>query len=146
MVVDLNSFALALGGGILIGLSASILLLTHGRIAGISGQIGAILQYRLAARNDALPFTLGMIIAGVIGALVAPSAFGAAPSGIGPVAVAVAGLLVGFGTKLGSGCTSGHGVCGISRLSARSMVATLTFMATGAITVFVVQHILGVGE
>jgi uncharacterized membrane protein YedE/YeeE len=87
-----------------------------------------------------------MLIAGIVGALLAPQAFGQAPTGIGPIAVAAAGLLVGFGTKLGSGCTSGHGVCGISRLSVRSMIATATFMATGALTVFVVRHVLGVGS
>ncbi|MEA2753266.1 MAG: uncharacterized protein QOI41_7409, partial [Myxococcales bacterium] len=96
-------------------------------------------------------FLLGLFAAGIALRIFYPGAFASSLGGAGgaPVTVvliAIAGVLVGYGTRLGNGCTSGHGVCGISRLSTRSMVATLTFMATGVMTVFVVRHLLGVGR
>ncbi len=136
--------SLALAGGILIGLSASLLLLTHGRIAGISGIYGGLLRYQGTERLFRLAFLGGLLFTGGVLAVVAPYMFPAATSSSTPLAiVAVAGALVGYGTRLGGGCTSGHGVCGMSRLSARSLVATLTFIATGALTVFSMRHLFG---
>lgn len=136
--------SLALAGGILIGLSASLLLLTHGRIAGISGIYGGLLRHQGTERLFRLAFLGGLLFAGGVLAVVAPYVFPAATSSSTPLAiVAVAGALVGYGTRLGGGCTSGHGVCGMSRLSARSLVATLTFIATGALTVFSMRHLFG---
>lgn len=135
----------ALLGGILIGLSASLLLLSHGKIAGISGILGGLLSPGTEDRGYRLWFLAGLLAAGALLAVFYPAAF---PSS-GPSAplwlVAVAGLLVGYGTRLGSGCTSGHGVCGISRLSPRSLTATATFMGTGALAVFVARHLLHLG-
>lgn len=131
----------ALLGGALIGLGASLLLLADGRIAGISGILGGALS---SASDDRLWRTL--FLAGLVaGCLVVRSAGDGAAivlSGSAPRLV-FAGLLVGFGTRLGNGCTSGHGVCGIARLSPRSIAATLTFMAFGTLTVFVARHVLG---
>lgn len=142
--IEPSRIALALAGGALIGTSASILLLTHGRIAGISGMVGNVLQSGPAkARPDALPFLAGLLVAGLLSLVVAPEAVGTPV--IGPIGLVVAGLFVGFGTRLGSGCTSGHGVCGISRFSFRSIAATLTFMATGAVAIFIVRHVLHLG-
>lgn len=128
-------------GGLLIGLSAVMLLLFNGRVAGISGICGGVLS-DAEGRDWRVAFVLGLVSAGLVFFLVQPRAF-AFELERTPVAIAVAGLLVGFGTRLGSGCTSGHGVCGISRFSKRSMVATATFMTTGAITVAVVNLVFG---
>jgi uncharacterized membrane protein YedE/YeeE len=142
----------ALVGGALIGLAASLLLLFHGRIAGISGILGETLRGEGTRGEGAYrgAFLAGLIAAGVALRVVYPAAFASAPSGgstvVTTVLVATSGVLVGYGTRLGNGCTSGHGVCGLSRLSRRSLVATLTFMATGAMTVFVVRHLLGIGR
>lgn len=125
----------ALAGGALIGAAASLLFLTHGRVAGLSGIIGSLLPPVARDLDWRVAFVLGLVGAGVVGALVAPSAIGASVRS--PIAVVAAGLLVGYGTRWGSGCTSGHGVCGLSRLSRRSMAAVFTFMATGAITAYV---------
>ena len=129
-------------GGALIGLSASLLLWLNGRVAGISGIVGGALR---PARGDTLwrvMFLLGLIAAGAEAARLRPEAFAPVP-GRSLLVVAVAGLLVGYGTRLGGGCTSGPGVCGVSRLSPRALVATVTFVATGAVTVFVTRHLLG---
>lgn len=142
MTIDWNHFTplSALGGGLLIGMSAALLLLFKGRIAGISGIVGGLLQRRKAG-------DFAWRVAFVLGLVLAPSlyaAFAKLPEShieAGPVSLVLAGLLVGFGTRIGSGCTSGHGVCGLSRLSPRSMAATATFMATGFITVFAVRHL-----
>lgn len=142
----------ALAGGALIGLAASLLLLFHGRIAGISGILGETLRGEGTRGDGAFrgAFLGGLVAAGVVLRIVYPSAFastlGASAGAVTLALVAVSGLLVGYGTRLGNGCTSGHGVCGVSRLSKRSLVATMTFMATGAMTVFVVRHLLGVGR
>ena len=129
----------SLAGGILIGVAAAMLILVNGRIAGVAGIVGGLL--RPASGDMAWRFAF------IIGLLVAPAAYllsaEPAPPTIAagyPVLVA-AGLLVGVGTRYGSGCTSGHGVCGLSRLSPRSLAATLTFMAAGVATVYVVRHV-----
>jgi uncharacterized membrane protein YedE/YeeE len=131
----------ALFGGALIGLSASLLLFSHGRVAGISGLFGGLLQRGASEQPYRLWFVGGLLLAGALLRLVAPGSFTASPAP--SWALAVAGLLIGYGTRLGNGCTSGHGICGLSRLSARSLVATLTFMLTGALTVFLVKHVFG---
>lgn len=128
-------------GGLLIGLSSLMLLLFNGRVAGISGICGAALDER-AGRDWRIAFMLGLVGAGFFIFVWMPQAF-AFEIQRSPWALAVAGLLVGFGTRLGSGCTSGHGVCGISRFSKRSLVATATFMATGVITVALVNALFG---
>jgi uncharacterized membrane protein YedE/YeeE len=134
----------ALLGGALIGLAASLLLLTHGKVAGISGLYGGVLRRGTSDRALRIWFIAGLVIAGALVRIVFPAAYATTWSAALPV-VLVAGLLVGVGTQLGNGCTSGHGVCGISRLSIRSLIATGTFMATGIATVYVVRHLLGGG-
>jgi hypothetical protein len=134
----------ALLGGVIIGLSASLLLLTHGKIAGISGQLGGLLAQGPDHEPNRLWFLVGLVAAGFGLTIGLPSAFPTAPT-LPLWAVALAGVTVGYGTRMGHGCTSGHGVCGISRLSARSLVATVTFMATGAATVLVTRHLLHLG-
>jgi uncharacterized membrane protein YedE/YeeE len=131
----------ALAGGALIGASASLLLLFRGRIAGISGIVDASLASPRDSIGWRLPFLAGMIVVGVVAHLAFPSAIG--PSIGGFSTVAAAGLLVGFGTRLGNGCTSGHGVVGLARLSKRSLVATLTFIAFGMLTTWLVLHARG---
>ena len=131
----------ALAGGALIGLAASMLMLSHGKVAGVSGIFASALDPRAPDRSPGLWFLGGLILAGAAARFVGPSAL---PDAVPGLAVAVAaGLLVGFGTRLGSGCTSGHGVCGLSRLSKRSLVATLTFMAAGVLTVAAVRALGG---
>lgn len=137
-----QALLLALAGGVLIGLASVALLYFHGRIAGISGILGGMLDANYKEFGWRLAFVVGMIAGGVILLLTAPEAIGT-PTGRSLPAMVVAGLLVGFGTRLGSGCTSGHGICGLSRFSGRSLVAVLTFMLTGAVTVFVVRVFLG---
>lgn len=124
----------ALAGGVLIGLAAAISLLANGRIAGICGILGRALDRdEDSGRSYRLAFLAGLLATGIAGARLAPSAFG--PNIATLPILAVAGLLVGFGATLGNGCTSGHAVCGISRASKRSFVATGVFMATAMITV-----------
>jgi hypothetical protein len=143
MTIDWLNFTpwSSLAGGILIGLAASILLVANGRIAGISGLLGSLLQRGADGRAEKALFILGLLLAPLLWGL-----FAALPYiefQTGTVGLIAAGLLVGIGTRYGSGCTSGHGVCGISRLSPRSIVATLCFMASGFATVFVIRHLLG---
>ncbi len=131
-------------GGVLIGLAASLLLLTHGKIAGISGMLGGLLDAKTTDRGYRAWFLAGLLLMGLVLALVRPELLASASGSSAPLALtAVAGLLVGFGTSLGNGCTSGHGICGLSRLSPRSLLATATFMVTGALTVFVARHLIG---
>jgi uncharacterized membrane protein YedE/YeeE len=128
----------AVGGGMLIGLAAALLLLFNGRIAGISGIVGGLLR---PARGDIawrLAFLLGLLAAPLAYALVA--VLPAVRVEAGSATLIAAGLLVGIGTRYGSGCTSGHGVCGVSRLSPRSLAATAAFMLAGFVTVFLVRH------
>jgi uncharacterized membrane protein YedE/YeeE len=119
-------------GGTLIGLACALLFLGHGRIAGISGIAGGAVQRATPDRAWRLAFLGGLAAAGAAASLTAPAAIGSPMRS--PLTVIIAGLLVGFGTRLGNGCTSGHGVCGVSRWSRRSLVAVATFMTTGAIT------------
>jgi uncharacterized membrane protein YedE/YeeE len=131
----------SLAGGLVVGLAAALLILFNGRIAGISGIVGGLLRPRRGDVGWRLAFVLGLLAAPVAWLAIAavPRLHVAATS---PMLVA-AGLLVGMGTRLGSGCTSGHGVCGISRGSPRSIAATATFIAAGVAVVFVVRHLLG---
>ena len=132
----------ALIGGALIGASASMMLALNGRITGISGILGGLVRPQRGDVSWRATFLAGLLVGGVLLALAYPRALPAASAT--PIALTViAGLFVGFGTQLGGGCTSGHGVCGISRFSPRSIVATMTFMATGALAAFVVQHVIG---
>ena len=146
-MIDWLSFTpgLSLAGGLLIGLAAALLLLFNGRIAGISGVLGGAL-HALVARGQVdagwrLAFLGGLIAAPLLYALFAPLPQVEVDAGMGTLIVA--GLLVGLGTRYGAGCTSGHGVCGLARLSVRSLVATLVFMAAGFLTVFAVRHVIG---
>jgi uncharacterized membrane protein YedE/YeeE len=138
----MTSYGLSFLGGAIIGLAASLFLLLHGRVAGIAGLFAGSFLPRSEARVQRILFVVGLFAAAPLAMLMTPRA-ASSPTSI--VVVAVAGLLVGFGTRLGNGCTSGHGVCGMSRLSARSIVATLVFMGAAMVTVFVVRHVLGGG-
>ncbi|CAI8700333.1 YeeE/YedE family protein [Pseudomonas serbica] len=131
----------SLAGGALIGLAASLFVIANGRIAGISGLIGSLLQRGSEGVSEKALFLLGLLIAPLLWA-----SFATLPQiefKNGWVGLIAAGVLVGIGTRYGSGCTSGHGVCGISRLSPRSMVATACFMFSGFVTVFILRHLLG---
>lgn len=130
----------ALVGGLILGLAAALLWLVNGRVAGISGILAGLLTAN-AERRWRLWFIGGLVAGGVVMHLARPTAF-AAPH-VGNAALVVGGLLVGFGTRLGGGCTSGHGLCGTSRLAPRSLVATAVFMAVGMATVFVVRTVGG---
>jgi uncharacterized membrane protein YedE/YeeE len=130
-----------LAGGLLIGLSASLLLIGYGRITGISGIASQLLLGKSGDRAWRAAFLAGLLLAGIVAARLSPGVFSASPRSL--AAVAGAGLLVGIGTRLGSGCTSGHGVCGLSRLSPRSLVATLTFIVSGVVTVTLLRWIGG---
>jgi len=129
----------SLAGGVLVGAAAALMLLTAGRIAGITGIVGGALRARAGDVAWRLWFLLGLVGAGVAVGGLWPAAFAGQLARPGWWS-AGAGLLVGFGTRLGNGCTSGHGVCGVARLSRRSLVATAVFMLTGVLTVFVVRH------
>jgi uncharacterized membrane protein YedE/YeeE len=119
-------------GGVLIGVASALLLVAHGRIAGISGILGRTLAKTTPDRPWRVAFVLGLLAAGAIAGRVSPASVGVSPRSY--AVLAIAGLLVGVGTTLANGCTSGHGVCGLSRGSPRSLVAVLTFMSVGAIT------------
>lgn len=129
-------------GGLMIGLASAGLLMFHGRIAGISGIAGGIFRREAGDIAWRVMFLVGLFAAGVAWSLFYPQDYAVEISRSTP-ALIVAGLTVGIGTQLGSGCTSGHGVCGIGRLSKRSTAATITFMATAALTVFIVNEVLG---
>ena len=139
-MTDFTPFS-ALAGGALIGLSASILLWHEGRVAGISGIFDTFLAEPKQSLGWRLPFLAGLVVAGFVASLFVPRAFGAPVQGLLPLAIA--GVLVGFGTRLGNGCTSGHGISGLSRLSVRSAVATMTFIAAGVIATYVTLHLRG---
>lgn len=143
MTIDWNAFTpwASLAGGVIIGISAAMFVLLNGRIAGISGVLGGLLKPVRGDISWRAAFILGLVGAPLLYAL-----FTELPRpriDAGYAGLIVAGLLVGVGTRLGSGCTSGHGVCGVSRLSPRSLVATATFMAAGFTTVYVVRHLIG---
>jgi uncharacterized protein len=133
----------SLAGGLIIGLASGLLLLVNGKIAGISGIVGGVLQPRRGEAAWRFTFLAGLIGGGLVMYAFSPARF-AVEVDRSLLAVAAAGLLVGFGTRLGNGCTSGHGVCGNSRLSKRSLAATMTFMATGAVTVLAFRYLGGV--
>jgi len=143
MTIDFSAFtpASAFGGGMLIGLAAALLILLNGRIAGISGILGGLLRPGPGEIGWRIAFLLGMVLAPVGWALVATLPAIDIDASY-PVLIA-AGLIVGISTRYGGGCTSGHGVCGLSRLSPRSLAATLAFMASGFATVFLIRHVLG---
>ena len=142
MTIDWSAFTpfSSLAGGVLIGCAAAVLVLFNGRIAGISGIVGALVKPRPGEVTWRVAFLVGLMGAPAVYqrlfALPQPRIEAGWPT------LLLAGLLVGFGTRLGSGCTSGHGVCGLSRRSPRSLTATLTFMATGALTVYLTRHLL----
>ena len=143
MSIDWASFTpgSAAIGGVIIGIAAAMLVFVNGRIAGISGIVGGLFR---PAPGDAawrLAFVAGLIAAPLLYAIVA--AFPPVVIEASYPTLIVAGLLVGIGTRYGAGCTSGHGVCGVSRLSLRSIVATLSFMVAGFATVFVARHVIG---
>jgi len=128
-----------LAGGLLIGLAASLMLLLNGRIAGISNIVGGLWSSQANDVSWRWLFVFGLLGGGATLAVFQPQAFGQSPASLGTLAVA--GLLVGVGASVGNGCTSGHGVCGLSRRSLRSLVATLVFMSTAIVTVYVTRHV-----
>ena len=131
----------AASGGVLIGIAVAILLFFNGRIAGISGILGGLFNFKKHDTAWRLAFLAGLVFSASIWCLVAD--LPAIQIDASLSTIFVAGILVGVGTSFASGCTSGHGVCGLSRISPRSLVATLIFMATGIVTVFIVRHVLG---
>lgn len=136
----MHDFLIAFIGGLMLGLSVAGYLYVNGRIAGISGLIGQVLNSKTMFKTPAIWFLLGLILTPFIyGLFVQPEI----ELNASPLMMIVAGLLVGFGTRLGSGCTSGHGICGISRLSKRSIIATMTFMFAGFVAVYIIRHITG---
>ncbi|QTN26391.1 YeeE/YedE family protein [Rhodoferax sp. AJA081-3] len=142
MTIDWNHFTpwASLAGGILLGLASAIFILVNGRILGISGIVGGLLRPKAGDAGWRISFVLGMLAAPLLYVLVAGPVPATIDAGWGTVVLA--GLMVGVGTRYGSGCTSGHGVCGLSRLSPRSLAATLAFMGAGFAMVFVMRHIL----
>lgn len=141
-MIDWANFTpwLSLAGGLLIGIATALFLLVNGKIAGISGIVGGVLRFAAGDIGWRVAFIVGLMAAPLVYGLLAPL-----PSvriDARPVSLIIAGLLVGVGTRYGSGCTSGHGVCGLSRFSPRSMVATASFVSAGVITVFVVRHLI----
>jgi uncharacterized membrane protein YedE/YeeE len=139
----MHAYWLALLGGALIGLAAVLLMASQGRIAGVSGIVGGLLRPRSGSYAWRVSFVLGLLSAPLL------LLWLRGDSGLGAPVVSLpmmlmAGLLVGFGTGLGSGCTSGHGICGVARWSPRSLVATVIFVALGMVTVYLIRHMLGV--
>jgi len=136
----MHDFLIAFLGGLMLGVSVVGYLYVHGRIAGISGLIGQVLNPKTMFKTSAIWFMAGLItVSFIYGLFVQPEI----ELNASPLMLVVAGLLVGFGTRLGSGCTSGHGICGMSRLSKRSIVATMSFMFAGFVTVYIVRHVTG---
>ena len=142
MLIDWTHFTpwTALAGGVLLGLASALFVLLNGRILGISGIVGGLLRPRAGDMGWRLAFVLGMLVAPGLYWLVVGPTQPRIDANWGMVVIA--GLLVGVGTRYGSGCTSGHGVCGLSRMSPRSLVATLAFMGAGFVTVFLIRHVL----
>ncbi len=136
----MNGWMTALAGGMLIGTAATLLLWLNGRIAGVSGVLNGVLMPKRGDVAWRVLFLLGLIAGGGVYLALVPGIY--VPRADFPVpALVVAGLLVGFGTRMGNGCTSGHGVCGLGRLSARSLAAVLTFMSTAIATTFIIRHV-----
>jgi hypothetical protein len=144
MTIDWSHFTpwASLSGGVLLGLASALFILLNGRILGISGILGGLIPPK---RSDALwrlAFLAGIFTSPWVFKALAPSSLLSAPRiDAGVILLVIAGLLVGLGTRYGSGCTSGHGVCGLARLSPRSLIATLTFMAAGFAVVFIARHL-----
>ena len=130
----------ALVGGLMLGLAAALFILVNGRILGISGIVGGLLRPKAGDMSWRIAFVLGMLVAPTLYMVFFEPATATVDADWGTVVLA--GLLVGVGTRFGAGCTSGHGVCGLSRLSPRSLIATLAFMGAGFVTVFLVRHLL----
>ena len=143
MTIDWAHFTpwASLGGGVLLGIASAMMVLLSGRILGLSGILGGLLAPRTGDMGWRLAFLLGMGAAPqVFAALMPPELLPVVRIDASEPVIALAGVLVGLGTRYGSGCTSGHGVCGLSRLSPRSLVATLGFMAAGFATVYLLRH------
>lgn len=136
----MHEYLISFLGGTLLGISAVGYLYVHGRIAGISGLLAQSLNIKNFINSPAFWFLTGLIVVPFIYALFTQPEINIQAS---PFSMIIAGLLVGFGTRLGSGCTSGHGICGISRLSPRSLLATISFMLAGFVTVYIARHLLG---
>jgi uncharacterized membrane protein YedE/YeeE len=145
MTLDWNHFTpwMSLAGGLMLGVAAAMFILINGRILGISGILGGLLVPRKGDAGWRVAFLLGLAISPLIFYTLMPSHMVHVPRiDAGYLQIVLAGALVGLGTRYGSGCTSGHGVCGISRMSPRSLIATITFMAAGFVTVLVLRHLL----
>lgn len=141
--MTLASLVWPLAGGLLIGMAAAAFLLWEGRVAGVSGLVAEASGIsRASGRRAALLFVAGLVVGGALALWFRPTDLSALVDRPWALVI-VAGLLVGYGTRLGSGCTSEHGICGLARLSRRSLVATLLFMATGALTVYLMRHVAG---
>ena len=134
MTLDAAAILRAFAGGLMIGGAAAVFLLVVGRIAGISGIVGSVLKGHTGPQGAFVVFLVGMLLPALV------LGTGPAEFALGLPGLALAGVLVGIGTQVGSGCTSGHGVCGLANVSPRSLVAVLTFMLTAGITVWVVRH------
>lgn len=130
----------ALAGGVMIGVAASMLFLFNGKIAGISGILGSVLKPSSSDKGWRLTFLIGLVASPFLFSLALP--LPAVYVETSSTALIIAGLLVGFGTRYGQGCTSGHGVCGLSRWSRRSLLATASFMLAGFVTVYVTRHLI----
>lgn len=143
IVVNVDSWTRAAIGGGMIGLAAALMIIFNGRIAGVSGVLGGLVLDRKSSETPWRALFLGGLMLGAMLVMLARPDLAGAALKTGWVGMIAAGLIVGFGTRMGSGCTSGHGVCGIGRLSQRSIVATCTFMVAGFVTVFVLRHVLG---
>ena len=144
MHIDWSHFTpwASLGGGLVLGIAASLLMLLDGRVLGISGILGGLVVPRAGDAGWRLAFLLGLAVSPVVFSAIAPASLVTPRIVAGTPVLLASGLLVGLGTRYGAGCTSGHGVCGLSRLSPRSLVATLCFMASGFLTVGLVRHFL----
>ncbi len=145
MMIDWSHFTpwSAISGGVLLGIASALFILANGRILGISGIVGGLLPPKLGDTGWRIAFLAGMFAAPWVFLLLAPADFISVPRiQANTITTVVAGLLVGIGTRYASGCTSGHGVCGLSRLSPRSLVATLSFMGAGFGTVLIIRHFL----
>jgi uncharacterized membrane protein YedE/YeeE len=144
MTIDWTHFTPwgSLSGGLLLGVASGLFILINGRILGVSGILGGLLAPRSGDVAWRLSFLVGMAVAPLVAASLFPASIGLPRIDAGYLTIAGAGLLVGFGTRYGSGCTSGHGVCGLSRLSPRSLVSTLTFMGAGFLMVYLLRHFI----
>ncbi len=145
MTIDWTHFTpwTSLAGGLLLGAASALFILLNGRILGISGIVGGLLNPKATDRLWRVSFLAGLAVAPLLFHALAPTNLVHVPRiDTGTGLIVIAGLLVGFGTRYGSGCTSGHGVCGLSRMSPRSLVATLVFMTAGFFTVYVTRHLI----